>query len=350
MAPVDGKLRILLIHRTKYRDITLPKGKVDPGEMLAETAVREVHEETGIRVSLGVSVGVSRYHLASQKQKVVHYWAAEATDVAIRESTFVPNREIAALEWVSVKKARARLSYPVDLEILDFFSNLVDDGVLRTFPVIALRHAKATPRSEWDGSDASRPLTERGRTQAKSIVGPLRAFGVRRIVTSDAVRCVETITPLSRALDRKPVKTEKISQGRLGGRRVRSACGRRPPHPRRQAGRAVQPWPGASRPALGDRAGHRHHPGVLPQQRSRPRACRVLGGAPLGHEPRIRDHRHRDAHPQSLTSLISRGSTQRVARRSPAVHLLGRVSLTVAHSVTVCPAPGPTHSRSKDPQ
>jgi 8-oxo-dGTP diphosphatase len=226
---VDGKLRILLIHRTKYRDITLPKGKVDPGEMLAETAVREVHEETGIRVSLGVSVGVSRYHLASQKQKVVHYWAAEATEAAIRESTFVPNREIAALEWVSLKKARARLSYPVDLEIIDFFANLVDDGVLRTFPVIALRHAKATPRSEWDRSDASRPLTDRGRKQAKSIVGPLRAFGVRRIVTSDAVRCVETVTPLAKALGRKPVQTEKISQDAWEGGEsdLRSVVGRR---------------------------------------------------------------------------------------------------------------------------
>lgn len=226
---VDGKLRILLIHRTKYRDITLPKGKVDPGEMLAETAVREVHEETGIRVSLGVSVGVSRYHLASQKQKVVHYWAAEATEAAIRESTFMPNREIAALEWVSLKKARARLSYPVDLEILDFFANLVDDGVLRTFPVIALRHAKATPRSEWDRSDASRPLTDRGRKQAKSIVGPLRAFGVRRIVTSDAVRCVETVAPLAKALRRKPVETGKISQDAWedGESDLRSVVGRR---------------------------------------------------------------------------------------------------------------------------
>ncbi|MBT2483199.1 MULTISPECIES: NUDIX hydrolase [unclassified Microbacterium] len=229
---VDGKLRVLLIHRTKYRDVTLPKGKVDPGEMLAETAVREVHEETGIRVSLGVPVGVSRYHLASKKQKVVHYWAAEATDDAIRESTFVPNREIAAIEWVSVKRARARLSYPVDLEILDFFTNLVDDGVLRTFPVIALRHGKALSRSEWDGADAARPLSERGRKQAKSIVGPLRAFGVRKIVTSDAVRCVETVAPLARELDRKPTLTEKISQDAwdddvadlraVVGRRIRS--------------------------------------------------------------------------------------------------------------------------------
>ncbi|KAA0962838.1 MULTISPECIES: NUDIX domain-containing protein [Microbacterium] len=226
---IDGKLRILLIHRTKYRDITLPKGKVDPGEMLAETAVREVHEETGIRVSLGVPVGVSRYHLPSKKQKVVHYWAAEATAEAIRASTFVPNREIAALEWVSIKKARARLSYPVDLEILDFFANLVDDGVLRTFPVIALRHAKALSRSDWDGADAARPLTERGQHQASSIVGPLRAFGVRRIVTSDAVRCVQTVTPLAAALDRKKVKTEAISQDAWeeGRDDLRSVVGRR---------------------------------------------------------------------------------------------------------------------------
>lgn len=226
---VDGKLRVLLIHRTKYRDVTLPKGKVDPGEMLAETAVREVQEETGIRVRLGVPVGVSRYHLPSSKQKVVHYWAAEATDKAIRSSTFVPNREIAAIEWVSLKKARARLSYPVDLEILDFFSRLVDDGVLRTFPVVALRHAKAMPRSEWDGPDAERPLTGRGLRQADSIVGPLRAFGVRRIVTSDAVRCVQTVAPLAKALDRRVVQTARISQDAWedGTADLRSVVGKR---------------------------------------------------------------------------------------------------------------------------
>nr|BFF12365.1 hypothetical protein GCM10025699_36680 [Microbacterium flavescens] len=58
---VEDKLLVLLIHRTKYRDVTLPKGKVDPGEMLAETAAREIFEETGIRVALGIPVGVSRY-------------------------------------------------------------------------------------------------------------------------------------------------------------------------------------------------------------------------------------------------------------------------------------------------
>lgn len=226
---IDGKLRVLLIHRTKYRDVTLPKGKVDPGEMLAETAVREVREETGIRVALGVPVGVSRYWMRPKRQKVVHYWAAEATDDAIRASSFVPNQEIAAVEWVSVKKARSRLSYPVDVEILDSFAQLVDDGVLHTFPLIALRHAKAVSRSEWEGADAERPLTEKGLRQAKAITAPLRAFGVRRIVTSDAVRCRQTVAPLEKKLGRAARVTEKISQDAWENdlEDIRSVVGRR---------------------------------------------------------------------------------------------------------------------------
>jgi 8-oxo-dGTP diphosphatase len=209
---VDDKVRVLLIHRTRYRDVTLPKGKVDPGEMLAETAVREIHEETGIRVTLGVPVGVSRYRLPSKRTKIVHYWAAEATEAAIRASTFVPNREIAALEWVTLKKALRRLSYPVDIEIVENFVRLLDEGVLRTFPLVALRHAKAVAREQWKGTDASRPLSPRGRKQAAAIVGPLAAFGVRKIVSSPATRCVDTVEPLAAALGRKVTTTKKIAQ------------------------------------------------------------------------------------------------------------------------------------------
>lgn len=209
---VDDKLLVLLIHRTQYRDITLPKGKVDPGEMLAETAAREIWEETGIRVALGVPVGVSRYRLPSKRTKIVHYWAAEATDAAIRASAFVPNKEIAAIEWATPKKAISRLSYPVDVEIIENFLRLVGEGVLRTFPIIALRHAKAMNREEWDDADTARPLTARGKKQANQIVGPLIAFGARKLVSSPAVRCVKTVKPLAVALGRKVERTELISQ------------------------------------------------------------------------------------------------------------------------------------------
>jgi 8-oxo-dGTP diphosphatase len=229
---VEGKLSILVIHRTAYADVTLPKGKVDPGEMLAETAWREIFEETGIRVDLGIPVGVSRYPMPNKREKIVHYWSAEATDAAIRASSFVPNREIAALEWVTPKKAVSRLSYPVDVEIVENFVRFVEDGVLATFPVVVLRHAKATPREEWKDPDATRPLTPRGTKQAHAIVGPLRAFGVRKIISSDAVRCVTTVAPLAAAIGRPIDRTPLIGQDaweegkadarKIVGRRVRA--------------------------------------------------------------------------------------------------------------------------------
>jgi 8-oxo-dGTP diphosphatase len=226
---VDGKLKVLVIHRTAYADVTLPKGKVDPGETLAETAAREIFEETGIRVALGIPVGVSRYRMPNKRQKIVHYWAAEATEKAIRASAFVPNKEIAAIEWMGLKRALKHLSYPVDIEILENFQRFVDDGILSTFPIVVLRHAKAIPREEWDGADAARPLTARGTKQAVATVGPLRAFGVRKIVSSDAVRCVTTVTPLAAALGREIARTPLISQDawEAGDSDARSVVGKR---------------------------------------------------------------------------------------------------------------------------
>jgi 8-oxo-(d)GTP phosphatase len=226
---VEGKLMVLAIHRTAYADITLPKGKVDPGETLAETAVREIFEETGIRVRLGIPVGVSRYRMPRGRQKIVHYWAAHATDEAIRASAFVPNREIAALEWITPKKALTHLSYPVDVEIVENFLRFVDDGILDTFPIVVLRHAKATAREHWNGPDAARPLTDRGVRQAEAVVGPLSAFGVRKILTSDAVRCVATVAPLAAALGRRIEQTSLISQDawEVGESDARTIVGKR---------------------------------------------------------------------------------------------------------------------------
>ncbi|WEG09832.1 NUDIX domain-containing protein [Microbacterium horticulturae] len=226
---VEGKLRILVIHRTAYADVTLPKGKVDAGEMLAATAVREILEETGIAVCLGAPIGVSRYALPSGRTKIVHYWSTFASDEAIRASRFVPNKEIAALEWISPKKALGRLSYPVDVEILENFLALVDDGVRHTFPIVVQRHAKAAPREDWSGEDALRPLTGRGTKQAKAIVAPLQAFGVRKVYSSDAVRCVNTVTPFAAATGRRVHRVPEISQDAWedGTSDVRAAVGAR---------------------------------------------------------------------------------------------------------------------------
>lgn len=226
---VDDKLVMLVVHRTKYGDVTIPKGKVDPGETLPQTAVREILEETGLAVTLGVPLGVSAYPLTSGREKIVHYWAAEVTDQAIAQSTFVPNSEIAAIEWVTLKKARGYLTYERDVEILDAFEALVKQGITSTFALIALRHGKAEPRGGWRGPDASRPLTDRGVKQAAGDVPTLRAWRPRRIITSDAVRCVATVAPLAAATGVKPRREPGISQDAYeeGRGDVRSVVGKR---------------------------------------------------------------------------------------------------------------------------
>ncbi|WP_431277982.1 NUDIX hydrolase [Leifsonia poae] len=226
---VDEKVVVLVVHRAKYGDVTIPKGKVDPGETLPQTAVREIEEETGLRIALGVPLGVSTYPLASGRDKIVHYWAGEVTDEAIAHSTFVPNSEIAAIEWVTIKKARGYLTYDRDLEILESFVKLLDEGVTSTFAIIALRHGKAAPRSSWKGEDALRPLTDRGVLQAATDVPTIEAWHPRRIVTSDAVRCVATVAPLAAATGIKPRRDSGISQDAHedGQGRVREIVGKR---------------------------------------------------------------------------------------------------------------------------
>jgi 8-oxo-dGTP diphosphatase len=222
-------MHVLVIHRTVHGDVTIPKGKVDPGETLPRTAVREIEEETGLAVALGVPLGISTYAMPNGRDKVVHYWAAEVTAEAILKSTFVPNGEVAALEWVTIKRARSYLSYAPDVEILDAFARLVDAGITSTFALILLRHGKATPPSSWDGSDSSRPLLPQGVTQAAGNVQTITAWRPRRIVTSTATRCVTTVAPLAAATGIEMKRTAKISQDAWedGTGDVRSVVGKR---------------------------------------------------------------------------------------------------------------------------
>jgi 8-oxo-dGTP diphosphatase len=209
---IDGVPHVLVVHRAKYADITLPKGKVDPGESLPQAAQREVREETGLKVTLGVPLGITNYVISSGREKYVHYWAAEVSESAVHASTFVPNDEIAAIEWVTARRARKYLSYPRDAEIVDQWAALNDEGVTTTFALVVLRHAKAVSRSRWDGEDALRPLTRTGVGQATSNVPTMRAWRPKRIVTSTAVRCVATVAPLAAAFGIKTKRTDKLSQ------------------------------------------------------------------------------------------------------------------------------------------
>lgn len=218
-----GKPKILLVHRTQHKDVSLPKGKVDPGETLPETAVREIAEETGLIIGLGAPLGVVEYTLPGGRDKQVYYWAGEVSADAIANSTFVSNDEIEELRWVGLKKARKVLSYPHDMDIVERFGELFAQGRARTFAIIALRHGKAVPGEDWDGPDATRPLMQRGIDQAMSVAHGVAAFRPRMLMSSTAERCLRTIAPTARVTGLAVEEEHAISQDayRSSGKAVR---------------------------------------------------------------------------------------------------------------------------------
>jgi 8-oxo-(d)GTP phosphatase len=209
---VGGKLKVLLVHRDTRADVSLPKGKLDPGETPPETAVREVEEETGLRIALGVPLGTIEYTMGGGREKIVYYWASEVSDSSLEASTFSPNDEIAKLEWLSLDKARKAVSYDRDRDILDRFSTVVEAGNHKTFAIIALRHAKAVPPASWDGPDSTRPLLHRGLEQSKSTAAAVAAYRPQRLVCSPAVRCMMTMEPIAELTELTVNTSKGISQ------------------------------------------------------------------------------------------------------------------------------------------
>ena len=115
----DGGWQVLLVHRPRYDDWSLPKGKADAGERDEETALREVEEETGLRCTLGAPAGRTRYRDSKGRDKVVHYWLmAPESDEAAADGAFVANDEVDAVRWCSIAEATERLSYSHDRKLL----------------------------------------------------------------------------------------------------------------------------------------------------------------------------------------------------------------------------------------
>ena len=183
----DGD-EVLLVHRVKYDDWSLPKGKQEPDEPLPVTAVREVLEETGASITLGRHLAPARYKV-NGNPKQVDYWAATMTSL---DADGVPNHEVDATTWLPVSEALRRVSYKQDVAVLLDFAA----GFAESTPLILLRHAKALPRSEWKRADADRPLDKAGTAEAATLASLLACFAPRATVVSSAtVRCLDTVRP-----------------------------------------------------------------------------------------------------------------------------------------------------------
>lgn len=186
-----GVLEAAVVHRPKYDDWSLPKGKLDGGEHPLQAAVREVGEETGLTVAVGRRSVQTRY-VHRHGPKRVDYWTMQHV-----AGDFAVNDEVDELRWLPVPEASQLVTHPHDAAVL---ADLARTDVPRSPSLLLVRHASAGERSDFAGPDDERPLDARGRAQAARLAQVLTAFGPTEVLAAPPVRCVQTVTPLAEAL------------------------------------------------------------------------------------------------------------------------------------------------------
>ena len=195
----DKGRQVLMIHRESYDDWSLPKGKGLADELLPETAIREIREETGVTACLDLRLPTQKY-LVPKGLKATHYWRAGVVEQRPR----LPDKEVQKVKWFTVEEALKKLTYAADREVVGAAMDLPSTNVL-----MLVRHGKAMLRKDWTGPDQKRRLAGRGRKQAKKLQDLLDAFCIERLVSSSATRCFQTLEPFAESR-RLPIRKVDI--------------------------------------------------------------------------------------------------------------------------------------------
>jgi 8-oxo-(d)GTP phosphatase len=190
--PCGDGVEVCLVHRPRYDDWSLPKGKLDTGEHPMAGAQREVAEETGVRGVPQLRLPLVSYPLPDGRLKTVDFWLMRPA----ANGPVTDTDEVDETAWLPLAEARERLSYDDERVVLD--------GVAALPPITAVvalvRHGHAGERKAWRGKDALRPLDDRGRAQAERLATALAVLQPRRLFAATPLRCKQTLEPLSAAL------------------------------------------------------------------------------------------------------------------------------------------------------
>lgn len=190
--PAAVGVEVCVVHRPRYDDWSLPKGKLDPGERPLAAAVREVAEETGVRAVPQVRLRSIGYR-SDGRPKVVDFWSM----VAVGTGGFQPDTEVDGMRWLPATEAAELVSYPHDAGVLRQFAELPPVTAVLTL----VRHAQAGKRATWSGPDSARPLDPTGLDQARALAPLLALTRPGRLLSASPRRCVQTLDPLAGLLD-----------------------------------------------------------------------------------------------------------------------------------------------------
>ena len=201
----DG-IEVCVVHRPRYGDWSLPKGKLERGEHPLLAAAREVLEETGFRGRPQYRLPDVAYTLPSGVAKTVEFWVMRAEDA--KPIPVADRTEVDAVRWLPPSAAGNVLTYPADAELVARMADL--PAMTACVPVV--RHASAGERKAWDGNDALRPLDESGRRQAGELATVLTMFAPQRLYAATPLRCKQTLEPLAQSLGLPIVSDSAFSE------------------------------------------------------------------------------------------------------------------------------------------
>jgi len=192
----------LVVHRERYDDWSLPKGKVERKESFYDAAMRELDEETGYTFRRPRFIGTTGYETPRGNAKVVRWWLVESTG-----GSFVPNGEVDQAVWMSGDRVVEMLSYPGDRQVIRRAAGMV--AAKRSGVIYLVRHALAGVKADWRKQDWLRPLDRDGVRQAKRLHHRLETVPLTRILSSHYRRCVDTVRPLAIA---EGIEVEKLKE------------------------------------------------------------------------------------------------------------------------------------------
>jgi 8-oxo-dGTP diphosphatase len=191
--PSGAGPEVCLVHRPRYDDWSLPKGKLAAGEPTLAAAVREVLEETAVRGVPQIRLPSVSYRVRDGAMKAVDYWSMRE----LKSGRFTPNDEVDGVRWLPVAEAERLVSYQHDVAVLRAFATLP----LVSAIVVLVRHGWAGDRHSWSGPDADRPLDLVGERQAQTLSELLVLFAPGRLVSASPRRCRQTLAVLAERLD-----------------------------------------------------------------------------------------------------------------------------------------------------